>query len=184
MRLAIDLDGVVADFHRGWITRYNDDFDAKIPVDAVTVWDGLHLLTHFESMRDFWRWAEGGDRSSIFRALTTYADAVDSLNTLSRNHKIVIVTQKPRWAVHDTFAWLSENRIPTTEVHITHAKAGVPADVYLDDAPHHLVAIRDKRPEAHVVRMVRPWNAPLQGVDDAHSWPDFVEIVESLPTAR
>lgn len=184
MRLAIDLDGVVADFHKGWITRYNDDFNAAIPVDAVTVWDGLHLLTHFESMRDFWRWAEGGDRSSIFRGLTTYAGAVDSLNALSRQHKIVIVTQKPRWAVHDTFAWLSDNRIPTTEVHITHDKAGVPADVYLDDAPHHLVSIRNKRPGAHVVRMVRPWNAPVEGVHDAHSWSDFVEIVESLSAGR
>ena len=36
MRLGIDLDGVVADFNAGWITRYNTDFGTAIPLDAVS----------------------------------------------------------------------------------------------------------------------------------------------------
>lgn len=184
VRLAIDLDGVVANFHAGWIARYNQEFATTIPLDATTEWDDLHTLTHFPSMGEFWAWARGRDAPSVFRWLTTYDDAVPALEELARHHVIVIVTQKPRWAIHDTFAWLSDNRIPTTEVHITRDKASVVADVYLDDAPHHLLSIRDARPDAAVCRMVRPWNQPIPGVHDVESWPDFVSLVRSLDNAR
>ena len=35
MRLGIDLDGVVADFNAGWISRYNREFEANLTTDMV-----------------------------------------------------------------------------------------------------------------------------------------------------
>jgi 5'(3')-deoxyribonucleotidase len=180
MRLGIDLDGVVADFNGGWTRIYNKDFGARVSPEAVKTWDGLHELTHFPDMMAFWQWAEGGDRASIFRHLETYVDAVPSLELLSRDHEIVIITTKPSWAVHDTFAWIAEHHIPTREVHVTRRKWRVACDVYLDDAPHQLRLLRQRRMAATICRFIRPWNDPVPGVVDVASWEEFVALVNGL----
>jgi len=129
----------------------------------------------------FWEWAAGHGAGSIFRYLDTYAGALETLTLLSaRGHQIVIVTSKPDWAVHDTFAWLSDRRVPTREVHIVERKWLVDCDVYLDDAPHQVEALVRHRPEATVCRFVRPWNDPVSGSVDISGWQDFATLVRSL----
>lgn len=178
LRLGIDLDGVVADFNAGWTARYNEEFGAEVPVDAVRVWGGLHELTHFPDMEGFWEWAKGHGRGSIFRHLETYEGAVPALRRLAAaGHEVVIITTKPDWAVHDTFAWIADHRIPTNEVHMTFHKWRVPCDVYLDDAPHQIERLHEARPEAVVCRFVRAWNGPVPGVHDVADWDAFEELV-------
>lgn len=185
LRLGIDLDGVVADFNGGWIARYNDEFDAHIPTDAVQVWDGIHQLTHFPDMWAFWGWARDWGGGSMFRHLDTYADAVPAMQRLGRSgHAIVILTSKPGWAVHDTYAWIAEHRIPTREVHILEEKWLVPCDIYLDDAPHVVEAIHHHRPEAAMVRFVRPWNRRVPGVHDVESWSQYASLVDEQASGR
>ena len=181
MRLGIDLDGVVADFLSGWMGIYNREFDSDLQPEAVQTWDGMVPLTHFPDMEAFWEWAAGSDdRASIFRHLEPYHDAVPALLQLARSHEIVILTQKPAWAVHDTFAWIADHEIPTREVHMTARKWRVPCDVYLDDAPHQVRALHRHRPEAAVVRFVRAWNEPVPGVHDIASWEDFIDLVDRI----
>ena len=187
MRLGIDLDGVVADFNKGWIDQYNADFGAAIPLDAVTTWDGIAPLTHFTDMEAFWEWARDFGNGSLFRHLDTHDGAVPTLEQLSDDHDIVIITAKPDWAVADTLAWLADHRLPTREVHIVgiHApKWPVPCDVYLDDAPAHIAGIHTHRPEARVCRYVRPWNDPVPGVHDVHNWKEFEDLIEGLVNTR
>lgn len=181
MRLGIDLDGVVADFLAGWMDIYNREFESNLQPEWVQTWDGMVPLTHFPDMHAFWNWASGSeDRDSIFRYLEPYHDAIPALRLLARDHEIVILTQKPWWAVHDTFAWIAEHRVPTREVHMTSRKWRVPCDVYLDDAPHQVRALHRHRPEAAVVRFVRPWNDAVPGVHDISEWDEFVTLVGAI----
>lgn len=187
MRLGIDLDGVVADFNKGWIDQYNADFGTAIPLDAVTTWDGITPLTHFTDMDGFWEWAKDFGNGSLFRNLETYAGAIPTLRRLADRHEIIIITAKPDWAVPDTLAWLADHEIPTREVHVVdlHApKWRVPADAYLDDSPTHISAIHRHRPEAAMCRYVRPWNRAHPGVHDVHDWGQFEELVAVLTNTR
>lgn len=177
MRLGIDLDGVVADFNTGWMRRYNEQFGTELDASMVTSWNAMLGLTRFASMQEFWGWAQGGSGGSIFRDLPAFPDAVPTLRRLADDHKIVIITTKPRWAVHDTFAWISEHGIPTQEVHMITRKWEVDCDVYLDDAPHLLPRLVSNRPEAMVVRFARPWNREVEGAHSVHSWSEFEKLV-------
>jgi 5'(3')-deoxyribonucleotidase len=178
VRLGIDLDGVVADFNSGWISRYNSQYGAELPTDAVTEWDAIPSLTHFEDMRAFWKWARDHDGHSLFRHLETYPEAVESLwKLIKARHQVVIITTKPAWAIHDTFAWIAQHQIPTREVHITDQKWTVDCHLYLDDGPHVLEELVARRRERTVCRFVRPWNQPVEGAVDVDSWPEFVDLV-------
>lgn len=179
LRLGIDLDGVVADFNAGWIPLYNERFGAGLAVEDVVAWNSPVNLTHFTSMSQFWRWsATAGNGASIFRILDPFPGAIETLDRLARRHHVVIVTTKPAFAIHDTYAWLAEHRVPTTEVHIVDDKTTVSCDVYLEDADHNLDDLRASHPDAVVCRFVRPWNRSHDGVVDISAWRDFERLLD------
>ena len=178
LRLGIDLDGVVANFNVGWMERYNREFGAQLHDSQVVAWDGLHNLTHFDTMDDFWAWAQIG-QASIFRDLPVYPGAVETMGELALEHRIVIISSKFDWAIPDTLAWLAEHRVPAREIHFVWDKTSVPCDVYLEDAPANLDALVTARPEALVCRMVRPWNRPVNGAVDVSDWPAFRDQIRA-----
>lgn len=178
MRLGIDLDGVVANFTAGWIGFYNEQFGTHLHEDDVDGWGVIPHLTHFHSMHHFWEWARHLDGASLFRHLDTYPGAVETLWELRwSGHDIVIITTKPGWAIHDTFAWISEQRLPTREVHITRDKWEIDCHLYLDDSPGQLRNYLRHRPDRGVVRYVRRWNSPIEGAIDVDDWSGFRDLV-------
>jgi 5'(3')-deoxyribonucleotidase len=183
LRLGIDLDGVVADFNGGWIARYNQDFGARLHPDQVVGWDALHALTAFGSMADFWDWARGDGRS-VFRDLPPLPGAIEMLHELASEHRIAIITARFDWAIADTLAWLAEHGVLAREVHFLAAKQDVACDIYLDDAPYQLEALRRARPQATVCRRVAAYNRPVLGVTDVQSWSEFGDVVASVTVRR
>ena len=179
MRLGIDLDGVVANFIKGWMSRYNAEFGADLTEDMVDHWDAAADLTHFPDLSEFWHWAgASGQGPTVFRDLETFPGAISTLRSLAKDHDIVILTMKPDWAAADTFAWIADNRIPTREVHLLRDKWRVPCDIYLDDSPYAVPGLVRNRPESVFCRFVRPWNSPVAGAIDVHDWKEFAAVVE------
>jgi 5'(3')-deoxyribonucleotidase len=175
MRLGIDLDGVVANFIRGWMLRYNLEFGTHLTEDQVDHWDAAADLTHFDDLGDFWQWAgAAGSGPTVFRRLEPYPGAIEALDKLSADHEVVILSMKCDWAIADTFAWLADHRVPTREVHLLRDKWKVDCDLYLDDSPFALPELVEHRPGATVCRFVRPWNNPVAGAVDVHDWDEFV----------
>ncbi len=178
MRLGIDLDGVVVDFNTGWMALYNAEFGTDLKPEMVQTWDAFVPLTRFDTNAEFWEWARNDGGPGLFRYLPIIPDALESLQRLSRNHEIVIITTKPRWADAETFAWISESGIPTREVHITRHKWKVECDVYLDDGPHNLESLVIERPDRTICRFIRPWNESVPGTIDIDSWDTFESLVD------
>jgi len=181
VRLGIDLDGVVANFTEGWVTRYNEDFGASLSPEDVTTWGAMTEIAHFADMEEFWSWAAASSRPTIFRHLPLYPGALDAIKRLSARHDIVIVTAKPNArADEDTRAWIADVGLPASEVHITEEKWRIDCDVYLDDAPHQLRELTLHRPDRVVCRFVRPWNQPYPGTRDVRDWDEFVSLVDQV----
>lgn len=185
MRLGIDLDGVVAQFNRGWMARHAQEFGTALDPTMVVEWNSLHQLGGFPHMESFWDWFRNGDGPSGFRHLEPYPTAVETINRLAGDgYEIVILTHKFDWAVADTFAWLSDVGMPSREVHIREDKHAVECDVYLDDSPIVLPAIAAARPDALICRFVRPWNRPVAGVADVDGWDTFETLVTEHSQGR
>jgi 5'(3')-deoxyribonucleotidase len=181
MRLGIDLDGVVANFTRGWMDFYNREFGTDLAEADSTRWNDVVELTHFENIGEFWRWSSDLDGRSLFWHLEPFDGAVEALETLSNDgHQIVIITTKPRFAVEDTHEWIAKHGIPADEVHILEDKWLVECEVYLDDGPHILPRLVRERPESTVCRYVRPWNHPIEGVVDVHDFDEFRDVVSRV----
>lgn len=183
LRVGLDMDGVLADFNAGWMARYNRDFGARLQPAMVVTWDGLHQMTHFASMQEFWDWARG-EGHSTFRDAPALPGAVEAAKRIARAHRLVIVSSKFEWAIPDSLAWLAAHEIPSREVHFLWDKTLAACDVYLDDAPHQLEELSRGLPGATVCRMVHAWNDPMPGVLDVHSWDEFEAIVERAAAAR
>ena len=133
-------------------------------------------------MEQFWAWARSNERRpSIFRHLDLLPDALPTLQDLDASgHRVVVISAKPDWAVHETMHWLADNEIPTREVHLTFDKHLVDCDVYLDDAPGVLSDLVEHHPNATVCRFVRPWNDPIAGAVDVQNWSEFHAIVTEI----
>jgi 5'(3')-deoxyribonucleotidase len=183
IRVGIDMDGVLADFNTGWMRRYNDEFGTSLDASMVQQWDGLYTLTHFTSMGEFWRWAQGDGRST-FRDAPPLPGAIEAVTRIGARHRVCIVSSKFDWAIPDSLAWLADHDVPAREVHFLWDKTLAECDVYLDDAPHQLSELTAGLPEAVVCRMVHPWNDPMDGVVDIHSWQEFEALVERVATER
>ena len=183
IRVGIDMDGVLADFNTGWMSRYNAEFGTDLDASMVQQWDGLYTLTHFESMAEFWSWAQGDGRST-FRDAPPLPGAIEAVKRIGREHRVCIVSSKFDWAIPDSLAWLADHGVPAREVHFLWDKTLAECDVYLDDAPHQLEELTAGLPDAVVCRMVHPWNDPMNGVVDIHSWPEFEAIVDRVASER
>lgn len=181
MRLGIDLDGVVADFTKGWIDIYNREFGADLKVEQANSWDGFTKITHFKDTRAFWKWTSDLDGRSLFWHLETFPGSVEALKDLrSAGHQIVIVTMKPSFAIDDTYEWISAKGIPASEVHILEDKWRIDCDVYLDDGPHILPGLVAHRPDRVICRYVRPWNEPVAGAVDIRDFDEFRALIAEL----
>ena len=146
--LAVDLDGVVADFHAGlkpiaaeWLgvaeATLTDDVSYGFPewgLDACGGYDALHRFAVKER--------------GLFGRLTPIAGAPAGLRRLStRGIRIRIVTHRlyipwfHREAIEQTSSWLEWHAVPYWDLCFMRDKAAVGANLYLEDSPGNIEAL-------------------------------------------
>lgn len=175
MKLGIDLDDVAVEFRTGFRKLYWDHFGIYYPDTGY--WD-LKTISHFKDDESLWTWIEKST-PNFFHELEPVKGAVESLQKLAQDHEITIITDKPKWAEDAPLYWLTKWRVPYSSIYITKTKADISCDIYLDDGPHNLVALRTCT-NAIVARMVKPWNFPMADVVDINSWDEFVALVNAV----
>lgn len=187
MRLGIDMDGVLADFDKGWVDRYNNDFSADLEYKQCDNWDALVNITHFEDYDEWWDWARS-KHEDLFLGLVPLPGAVDGVKELKgRGHDIVIITSKPRWAAGHPSAWLIEHDVPYDEIHVTSSKEFVLCDVYVDDAIHNVRSLLGL-PHNPLVIQYFAWPYVnrgskvkyAKGAKLAKSWDDVIDRIDTF----
>jgi 5'(3')-deoxyribonucleotidase len=183
----VDLDGVCADYTLGFraivATELGID-PAALPAERSWGFDEWGLdETEFARLHK-----KAVTEHRMFRTLPAIAGCADALWRLSdAGIWIRIITHRlyTNWghaeAVADTVTWLDEARIPYRDICFLGAKPQVEADIYIDDAPHNVDALRAAGNE--VIVFDAPYNAELPG-PRAGTWSDVEELVLAAAAAR
>ncbi len=185
--LGVDLDGVCGD--------HTAAFGAVVAARrGVTVEDLPEQTTW-----NFTEWGLSDDEFDrlhrlgvlehrMFRTMPPIQGCADALWRLSdAGAWIRIVTHRlyTNWGhavvVGDTVAWLDEHGIPYRDLCFLGQKPQVDADVYLDDAPHNVEALRERG--STVIVFDQPYNRHLDG-PRACSWREVEDlVVEAMAAA-
>ena len=147
--LGVDLDGVVADFYSGirpiaaeWL---------GVPLESLTPTPSYGLTEwHLESMgtyEDLHRFAV--TQRNLFRSLQPMQGAAAALRRISQaGVRIRIITHRlylkyfHEEAVQQTVAWLEHHGVPYWDLCFMKDKGAVGADLYVEDSPDNVRALR------------------------------------------
>ena len=181
MILGVDLDGVCGDFSAAFCAVIADDLGVDVgSMPPRANWDfsewGIRDEEHFRVLH---RRAVLEHR--VFRTMPVVEGCAEALWRLSdAGVWIRIITHRlyVNWghqeAVSDTVAWLDEHGIPYRDLCFLGAKPEVDADLYVDDAPHNIAALRDAGNE--VIAFAQPYNVDIGGLR-AETWDEIESIV-------
>jgi 5'-nucleotidase len=186
--LGVDLDGVCGDYEdalrRSVANRHGWDPDRLPPqttMDAYSEW-GLS----FEAFEEAHRHAVAEER--MFRTMQPLPGVSEALWRLSdAGVWIRVITARLLFnGIHeasaaDTAYWLDAHGIPYRDLCFINTKPDVGADLYVDDSPGNVIALREAG-RATIV-FDQPYNRHLPG-PRARSWDDVVTLVEAELTAR
>ena len=189
MRIGLDLDGVCYEWQRTYMYMlrayrgYSRDLMSDI--ESWTHWN-WHKENVSKQDND-WMWSEG-IRLGLFRYGHLYPGTVKAVNELSSLGDVVVITSRPKRAAQDTFDWISYNKLPVQEVHITNGgnKSDIKpvCDVYIDDGPHVIDDLIDNTPSAALL-WDRPWNrTPSRCTARVSTWDEVLNFVEGMKKAR
>jgi 5'-nucleotidase len=181
--LGVDLDGVCADYTAGF--RRVVAADRGMPPEALPIersWGFEEWGLDAEEFGRLHRRAVTEER--MLRSLPVFKGCAETLWRLSdAGVWIRIITHRlyVNWGhaqvVSDTVTWLDQARVPYRDLCFLGNKPDVGADVYIDDAPHNIEALR--RAGNAVIVFDQPYNQYLPGPRVA-GWDEVEELVYEL----
>ena len=179
--LGVDLDGVVADFIGGlkpiaaeWLgvesSTLTDEISYEFPEWGLNEFGGYDALHRFAvKERD------------LFKNLPPIDGAPAALRRLSTNGiRIRIITHRLfiKWfhveAIQQTVKWLEHHGIPYWDLCFMRDKSAVGADLYLEDNPDNITALRNEGYNTIVV--INSMNRHLPG-PRAENWAEIEKLV-------
>lgn len=173
MRIAVDIDGVVAEFAEpcnAWLA-------SALGVERVPIvrWDWYYDYGHPMGSRvwkKFWEFASDTEFFNNLPIIPGAKQGVDAL--LDQGHDVRFVTARdPHNYGRQTREWLSRHRLPVDVVHTERKHDWVDKfDLLVDDAPHHLRAWRREGGNAYVFK--QPWNRELASWASVSNWDALV----------
>lgn len=133
-RLAVDMDGVIADLHPEWVRRYNEDYNDNLKPSDITHWN-WHDICDPRCGKKLYDYL---DSQELFENLPVMKDSQDILYRLSKRYEIFIITSPfnrrnvlPKWNwLEKHFGFISEDNYVFTK-----NKGIANANWLIDDKP-------------------------------------------------
>jgi 5'(3')-deoxyribonucleotidase len=174
--LGVDLDGVVADFYGAmrpivaeWLGVPTECLSLESYRYGLKEW-GVRDNKHYERIHRF-----AVTQRSLFLDMPPIPGAGPALRRLSDDGvHIRLITHRlfiPHFhqeAVRQTVQWLDNHGIPYWDLCFLKDKVDVGADLYIEDTPHIVKALRSAG--KRVIVFANPTNEELGGDDRVESW--------------
>ncbi|MEM2114762.1 MAG: hypothetical protein QXS12_04845 [Candidatus Caldarchaeum sp.] len=160
MRIAVDVDGVLADLAGMIIKIYKEETGVEIPRESITEWEFWHRLSMTRQqfmgliVKSWSRWRE---------ITPTEDDIAEDVMNLARHGVVDVLTQRPAETINPVKLWLKNHDVvyrSFTWVPLRSSKLNFVYDVYIDDSPR----LADQFPLKNRILMVydQPWNRNVQ----------------------
>lgn len=181
-RLGVDLDNVCAQFQEHWAAKYAEWFG--VTVERLDAWDAFVDETHFENSREFWAWVE--NVPNFWESMPAVPGAFGAILDLARQgNEIVFITSRDAKFRAATETWLKrfwplQLRRPQIHHTMESQKGGISVQVYIDDSPAVLDALRGK---PCVLIFDRPWNREVQtgrGLHRVKGWAGVRSFISAM----
>jgi len=160
LKIALDLDGVLADTMRLWIKLWRRRTGQIIEFEDLDEWDfwkklGINEGEFMDVMNDAWR---------LWKIMPPTEDSLsEKVKEIKKFGKVDIVTARPRVTERYVLNWLRLHKIPYDEyvwIRSCREKPSLNYDVYIDDSP--LIVDGCMRRRKLLILYDRPWNKLIQ----------------------
>ena len=181
MKIALDVDGVLADIIFVWLDQYNKTHKKSITSDDIVQWDfwkelGFDKYRFYEELSNCWsRWIEVPPMEQGIAA------AVEKLHSVG---VVDIVTARDTASTKYVKKWLEHNKIKYNDyiaVMRGRDKADLDYDIFIDDSPHNVVMIASKGKNALLYD--QPWNKSITDTKIVRikKLEEAVNVISDLP---
>ena len=164
LRIAVDMDEVLADTHFKFLTLFNRDF--QIPMDIQQL-PGKELFENLPSELDG-QWKKYVNEKGFFRDIPVMANAQEVMRRLHEEHDVYIVSaaMEFRNSLEDKFDWLEEHFpfLKWTQFLFTGDKI-ISADVLIDDRIKNFENFKGRK-----LLYTSPHNLLLNDFERVNSW--------------
>lgn len=195
LRIAVDMDDVVADFWPTVVRAFNTEFGADLSLEEQTGWDDNPIKTASvfgpdQAYEDWWAWWR--DRHWLWATCPAVPGAIGGLAQLrAQGHYVELITAAPEWARREKTRWLSRwhpafDRLTFTSLDQSKAEFS-DATLLIDDKPQNVQEwIKSGRP---AILFRRPWNTVVELDSDwyglellylANTWKEVLENVSLI----
>lgn len=182
MRIAVDLDGVLAESMVVWCAILNRADGTNYKIDDLTSWSswkivGITKNRFYEILEEAWR---------LWREIPmTEADLKSKVHRLQKYGEVDILTGRSRATSYYAQSWLAHHEIPFNRfvrVNNIAGKLKHRYDLYIDDAPK-LMPLISKHTRSIGILYTRPWNKDVAGLPRiyrANGWLEIHSIAKTV----
>jgi len=159
VRIAVDVDGVLAQLHLAVIRRVEEQYRIKITADQIRRWatiiQGVDLAPLFYEM--------AGD-PDVVKSLKPVSGAQEGMTALSQlGHDLVIATSRRETGDKSVKQWLKRQAIPYDEYVNTMTLGGkqhLDCDMLVDDYSGNLLKFINGQDQRKGILLCWPWSEP------------------------
>jgi 5'(3')-deoxyribonucleotidase len=184
LKIAVDLDGVLAEAMVVWCDLYNKRYGGSLEFKDIRAWEVWKLVKvtrdqFFRLLDDAWLDWE--------KMPPTEQDVGEQVKLLRESGTVDIVTGRSTRTVSQAIQWLKEHAIPYdrfVRTESTLAKINLAYDVFIDDSPK-LIELIPTRSKALGILYTRPWNRDTQMptvVRRVTRWAEVPPIIRAVST--
>jgi len=186
LRIAVDLDGVLAEAMIAWCELYNKRYGQSMSLEDIRAWDVWKIFkiprdAFFRILDDAWLEWE--------KIPPTEEGVRDQVGLLHELGTVDVVTGRSPRTVPYAKEWLKAHSVPYhrfVRTDSTLAKIHLNYDVFVDDSPTLMELIASKSTALGIL-YTRPWNHDVSMpsvIRRAYSWTEIPPIVRAAKEAH